>query len=131
MSRRRKVGDAASQRIYGEFADGIRFRNPELRRRLLGILWRLRGSCVQHDVRLWFTERTKPSHRVLAMCRGCPVRGLCLASSIAYAEEFGVWGGYTAPQREAMILTARQGVPVDHIVTSVLSHEEDRRAAAS
>lgn len=131
MSRRRKVGDVASQRVYGDFAEGIRFRSPELRRQLLGIAWRFRGSCVQHDVRLWFTERTKPTRRVLDMCRDCPVRRLCLASSIAYAEEFGVWGGYTPPRREAMVLTARQGVPVDHIVDSVLDLEEGRRAAAS
>ena len=46
MSRRRKVGDT-QQRIYGDFADGMRIRNPELRRQLLGIVWRLRGACVQ------------------------------------------------------------------------------------
>ena len=130
MSRRRKVGDA-SQRIYGEFADGIRFRNAEMRRQLLGIRWRLHGSCVKHDVALWFTERTKPNRRVLDMCRECPVRRLCLASSIAYAEEFGVWGGYTPPRREGMIHTARQGIPVDLIVDSVLDVEAERRATAS
>lgn len=131
MSRRRKVGELASQRVYGDFADGIRFRNPEIRRELLGVLWRFRGSCARHDVRFWFAERTKPARRVTEMCRQCPVRRLCLASSIAYAEEFGVWGGYTSPQREAMVVTARQGVPVDHIVDSVLEGEDGHRAAAS
>lgn len=35
--------------------------------------------------------------RAKAMCAACPVRRTCLAGGLR--EEWGIWGGYTRPER--------------------------------
>lgn len=35
----------------------------------------------------------------------CPVRRECLKAALSGGEEWGVWGGYTAPERERALLT--------------------------
>lgn len=37
--------------------------------------------------------------RAKAVCAGCPVRAVCLNEALATDEEFGIWGGYTTPER--------------------------------
>jgi len=37
--------------------------------------------------------------RAKAVCSGCPVRGNCLGEALAAGEDWGVWGGYTRPER--------------------------------
>ena len=39
------------------------------------------------------------------VCAECPVRALCFRQCVAYQEEFGIWGGYSA--REMMAAAAR------------------------
>ena len=46
-------------------------------------------------------ERTIRSERAKAICRGCAVRTQCLQHALA-AEDFGVWGGTTASEREVL-----------------------------
>lgn len=130
MSRRSMV-EGISQRDYGRFVDGLRITDPEMARRLAGIVWRLDGACAGMDSRLWFTERSRPTNRALALCQACPVRRLCLASSLAYAEEYGVWGGFTPDARAPMLRASRRGIPVNVIVDRVLGPTESTHAAAS
>ena len=40
-------------------------------------------------------------------CGRCPIRTLCLEYALAANEQFGVWGGMSAPERRAMRRAAR------------------------
>lgn len=35
-------------------------------------------------------------------CDGCPVKALCLADAMDRGEQWGVWGGLTTSERQAM-----------------------------
>lgn len=37
--------------------------------------------------------------RAKSICHQCPVRDLCLAEALSGAETWGIWGGYTRPER--------------------------------
>ena len=43
--------------------------------------------------RLWFSDQPADLELAKASCRGCPLRGPCLAGAVARAEPCGVWGG--------------------------------------
>lgn len=38
-------------------------------------------------------------NRAKAVCFACPVRGSCLAEALDVKEDWGIWGGYTRPER--------------------------------
>jgi WhiB family transcriptional regulator, redox-sensing transcriptional regulator len=40
--------------------------------------------------------------RAKLICASCPVRGACLMQAATTKEEFGVWGGYTADERQRL-----------------------------
>lgn len=84
-----------------------------------GLAWKLRGSCatltLEESDRLFFSGGA-PSAEAKQMCGNCPVQQKCLdysQSAETYAgsgynlhtksvAEFGVWGGYSGPERAAM-----------------------------
>lgn len=37
------------------------------------------------------------------MCKVCPVRRECLKAALSGEEDWGVWGGYTAPERKRAV----------------------------
>lgn len=37
--------------------------------------------------------------RARRVCEACPVRGICLIDALDNDEGWGVWGGYTRPER--------------------------------
>lgn len=70
--------------------------------------WQDRGRCRTLSVAAFFdfeevrgNERAARSETAKAICRGCVVRVQCLRHALA-VEDFGVWGGTTASEREAM-----------------------------
>lgn len=70
--------------------------------------WQERGRCRTHAVAVFFDfEDTRGSERLAqadiakAVCRTCEVRVQCLQHALA-AEDFGVWGGTTGPERRAL-----------------------------
>jgi hypothetical protein len=57
--------------------------------------WKNKGSCVGHDVNLFFekyeeNEQLRPA--VEKLCAGCPIARTCFAVGISQ-KETGVWGG--------------------------------------
>jgi WhiB family redox-sensing transcriptional regulator len=75
--------------------------------------WQERGLCRNMSVEVFFeSEGARGSGRELReeaakrVCRQCPVIRQCREHAIA-AEDFGVWGGLTAREREEI----RSGVP--------------------
>lgn len=65
--------------------------------------------CKGPDPELWFqddkdTEDARAETALaVSLCRKCPIRHDCLAN----AGTHGVWGGYTAAERESMRLNMK------------------------
>jgi hypothetical protein len=74
--------------------------------------WELLGSCNGKDTRLWFSKRQQDILAATTWCEICPVRWKCLSENIDVP--FGIFGGFTAPQRKQI----REEYPV--IVNPVL-----------
>lgn len=71
--------------------------------------WQSYGSCADADPTLFFHpdgERGPARHErdaaALAVCAGCPVMPACRAHALAVREPYGVWGGLSETDREAM-----------------------------
>ncbi len=68
--------------------------------------WLHRAACADEDTALFYDhDRETNEGRLLrvttakAICEGCPVRRECLNTALANDEPYGIWGGYTAPER--------------------------------
>jgi WhiB family transcriptional regulator, redox-sensing transcriptional regulator len=84
--------------------------------------WRSDAAC--RGVSAPFHQDLQPAHvhrisRAKAVCATCPVRPQCAAYALAAEEPHGVWGGFTARERELLLGTQwrdcadRQGARVD------------------
>lgn len=78
--------------------------------------WQLLGSCRGEDSSLFFhpegergPRRAAREAAAKAVCAGCPVLRECLAHALASREPYGVWGGTSESDREAML--GRVGSP--------------------
>lgn len=45
-----------------------------------------------------------------SICSDCPVKRTCLVHSLLQPEPFGIWGGYTTPERKRMFRVAEQAI---------------------
>jgi transcription factor WhiB len=60
------------------------------------------GKCRGSDPDELFVQGAAQNQAKL-ICRGCDVRGLCLAYAVDTGTEFGVWGGTTERERRALV----------------------------
>lgn len=73
--------------------------------------WHTLSACAGADQQIFYGRdgSTLPMTRrqisaAREICHGCPVQRDCLAEAIEDDErEFGIWGGYTAPERDRAI----------------------------
>jgi WhiB family redox-sensing transcriptional regulator len=65
--------------------------------------WHERGTCRQVDPELWFDSYPSKYDPVFQLCVECPVQVECLRQSFDNREEFGIWGGMSAHERERLI----------------------------
>jgi len=83
--------------------------------------WRRDAACGREDDSWWFTRPSTRAHQVaVAICASCPVRRQCLAASLVYAEEFGIWGGTSAHHRPELVARLRDGTPLIEVLDHVL-----------
>ena len=65
------------------------------------------GICSGHDTSWWFPtfgmnkDQLEKQKKAIEICQTCPVRKKCLEYSIQW-EAFGIWGGFTERQRDAI-----------------------------
>ncbi len=71
--------------------------------------WQLHGNCRGRDTELFFhpegergMRRRNREAAAKAVCSGCPVRQQCRAHALAVQEPYGVWGGLSEHEREAI-----------------------------
>ena len=77
--------------------------------------WQLRGACREADPTLFFHPEGErgPARRnrdaaAKAICAACPVIAQCREHALAVREPYGVWGGLTEDEREAVYATERR-----------------------
>lgn len=82
--------------------------------------WQAMGECRSIADDTWFPESTDAEHRVAAVtrCSFCPVRRSCLAFALSEGEDYGIWGGTTDVQRDALRVDLADGVPVVDVLDS-------------
>jgi WhiB family transcriptional regulator, redox-sensing transcriptional regulator len=78
--------------------------------------WQQGGACAQADPTLFFhpegergPARQQRDDRALAVCAECPVLAACRTHAISVQEPYGVWGGTTETEREAIHVDSRRG----------------------
>ncbi len=102
--------------------------------------WRDRAACRDEDPELHFPVGTSgPALLQIAeaktVCRRCPVVSRCLSYALETNQPFGVWGGMSEREREALKrrnartrarsapVVAREPLAIDgHIVAAPLAH---------
>ena len=61
--------------------------------------WQDDGTCRSVDSDLWFEDYPSKYDPVFKICAECPVQEQCLRASFDNREEFGIWGGMSAHER--------------------------------
>ncbi len=86
--------------------------------------WREEAGCRNEDDSWWFARPASQRHRVaLSICESCPVRRECLAVSLVYAEEFGLWGGLSSHLRPQLVARLRAGAALYDLLDQVIDGE--------
>ena len=72
--------------------------------------WMESALCAQTDPELFFADKGDWNKVIRAklVCRQCQVREKCLAWALENNERFGVWGGMTPTQRQALRSPSRR-----------------------
>ncbi len=79
--------------------------------------WQNHGACVGEDSYLFFHPEGERGaagrardRAALALCATCSVIAACRQHGLSAQEAYGVWGGLTEGQREALIVADRHAV---------------------
>lgn len=76
--------------------------------------WQLLAACRDADPDIFFhpegergPARRNRDNAAKAVCAGCPVQRECARHALLVREPYGVWGGMTEDDREAIYLAGR------------------------
>ncbi|MDN5790699.1 MAG: WhiB family transcriptional regulator [Micrococcales bacterium] len=71
--------------------------------------WQLQGACRTVNPEVFFhpegergSRRRRRDTAAKEVCAACPVLALCRTYALDMREPYGVWGGLSAPEREAL-----------------------------
>ncbi len=77
--------------------------------------WQYQGACLKADPTLFFhpegergPARARRDAAAVKVCSGCPVIDACRRHGLGVGEPYGVWGGLTEEDREAILKAERQ-----------------------
>ena len=77
--------------------------------------WQIEGLCRGTNSSLFFhpdgergPARARREARAKAVCQRCPVLEQCRKHALTVQEGFGIWGGMSESERQAIIKAARQ-----------------------
>lgn len=81
--------------------------------------WKENGTCRQTDPEVWFADTSRRTKaRAASICFSCPVRRPCLAWALAFAEEYGVWGGLDPTERLSLHRRLATGEPLPAVLAA-------------
>jgi WhiB family redox-sensing transcriptional regulator len=88
------------------------------------IPWHKSAACYNKGTELYFHEGLKNAKPVArqakAQCMSCPVRDLCLQSSLEHRDRYGIWGGLTPSERARLLSRIDAGdLTIDQAVWAV------------
>lgn len=79
--------------------------------------WQMHGLCRGMDTEKFFhpdgergSTRTAREQAAKAICAQCPVLAQCRAHALSAQEPYGVWGGLSESEREAIVGRSRESV---------------------
>lgn len=79
--------------------------------------WQLQGACRGEDPTLFFhpegergSLREERIQAAKSICGACPVQTLCAEHALAVREPYGIWGGLSEDEREAIYRRQRRVV---------------------
>ncbi len=80
--------------------------------------WQMDGACRGEDPNIFFhpegergAARENRQNAAKALCHRCPVIAECAAHALSVREPYGVWGGMTEEEREAIYSRRRVTTP--------------------
>ena len=92
--------------------------------------WHPLGACSDSSDWSWFADGKRvPAREAMQTCVDCPVRRTCLASSLVFAEEFGVWGGIPPRPRAELLRRLARGESLGDVLDSALTPTQDQQVA--
>jgi WhiB family redox-sensing transcriptional regulator len=72
--------------------------------------WQMKAACRGMDTALFYhpenergPSRVRRETNAKAVCSGCPVSRKCLEWALAAREPYGIWGGTSVEEREALL----------------------------
>lgn len=91
--------------------------------------WQDRGLCNETDPELFYPEIGSTGIEAKKVCVRCPVQKKCIDWAMETEEPWGVWGGYTAHERQLM----KKGVRIVSLdkVRAKVQKENAKRAKAA
>jgi WhiB family redox-sensing transcriptional regulator len=73
--------------------------------------WQARALCRDHDPEIFHPQGIQlqaKSMEAIRICHECPVEKICGEWALAKGEKFGVWGGMSEIDRDALIRGQRR-----------------------
>jgi len=66
-------------------------------------MWQLQANCDETNTELFFSKLESKVAKAKALCSNCVVADKCLQFAIDTKIEFGIFGGVTADERQALV----------------------------
>ena len=81
------------------------------------MLWQNRAACLSEDPDLFFPigstgDAVPQIAAAKSICAACPVLAQCLDFALEARQDYGVWGGLTEADREALCVGRSKGSAV-------------------
>lgn len=77
--------------------------------------WQMRAKCRGADTAIFYhpenergPSRVRREMQAKAVCAGCPVLEPCLRWALVAREPYGVWGGTSPEERDALLRSDRR-----------------------
>lgn len=95
--------------------------------------WRSQAACGEHSPDLFFPAAEAPAGLVRvqeatakAVCRSCPVAGVCLSTALAQRWSHGVRGGLSAEDRRAVLASRTAAASPPPVPATALTAKRGR-----
>jgi WhiB family redox-sensing transcriptional regulator len=66
-------------------------------------MWQLQANCDETNTELFFSKLESKVAKAKALCGSCAVADKCLQFALDTKIEFGIFGGVTADERQALV----------------------------